>query len=408
MSQPPELGPRAVLTPELRVLLGLQLLSGILVAPMFSLFPVYVESQLGQPPGVTAAVRGLFVVLGGVVAFLSASIIRRTGVRTAYLLGMSGVVAAGGMFLSDMPPLLGGLTLFAGVCFGLGAVAGQSMLMDAVPSEGLGLATAWFFTAGTAGNALGNAVAGAAMRSIPGGSHAGFTVIGMVIVVGQLMLMVAAARCLPRACSNAGSSSQQPTDVTAVMRESTARWIMVLRMGPTLYWGAVTLLTPLLLFRLTHQASAAATYTAWNLAASGVCQILAGRWVDRHGVMPVLVIATVAVTISAVGGALMAHQVWALWLFGTIGACGAWSVSVAMSSLIHRFGTDQTRAGLIGLGHLAWSLGFLVGTGAAGWFAGRPGQEGIALAVGGAGGAAAVTAAMVLSRRPSTAAVEME
>ncbi|MGV3722712.1 MAG: hypothetical protein ACO1SX_17555, partial [Actinomycetota bacterium] len=82
------------MTPPLIALLLFQVVSGALVAPLLSLFPVYVERDLGLSTVFSANIRILSVCSGGLVALVGGAVCDALGRKPAYLLAMTGVVAA--------------------------------------------------------------------------------------------------------------------------------------------------------------------------------------------------------------------------------------------------------------------------------------------------------------------------
>ena len=376
------------------LLLAFQVLSGIMVAPMFSLFPVYVEQELHLSTAFTAGLRVLFVALGGVVAVFGATVIDRLGRKASYVLAMSGVITTGAMFLSHSPWTMGALGLYAGLMFGLGSVAGQAYLMNAATPRTLGLATAAFFMTGTAGNAVGNFIAGR-IAKLP---H-GYSTIGVATLVGQALLLMAAARWMPRVDAPAKSETEigDPSRVKLRLMSIPIVCLLVLRFGATVYWGMVTLLMPLVLARLTGGPSASADYTAANLLVSAACQIAVGRLLDRVGVRAPVPVAAAILAVAAILQTLLHQQVWALWTFGIIAAGAAWSLSVTMTSLVRTLSSEAMQARLLGITHGVWSAGFVGGTLLTGILAAKPGHEVLPFAIGAGFCAVAAVAALVLA-----------
>jgi len=385
---------REMLTPALTVLLLFQVVSGILVAPLFSLFPVYVETQLRLPSTFTSLIRVLFIVFGGVMAVAGAAVVDRLGRKPAYLVAMAGVIASGCLFLTHSTPAMLALGVVSGLLFGLGAVAGNSYLMEAAARSSLGLATAAFFMTGTVGNALGNLAAGRVAR-LPGG----YTLLGWSIAIGQAALVLAAARLLPALPRSEWQRDAPSGGYRELLARSDIRLLLLLRFLPTVYWGSVTLLLPLALSRRTGGPAAAADYTAASLVVAAICQVIAGRLLDRHGARGVVLCAAAAVTVGAVGKALLADHLWGLVLFGLVGSGAAWSLSVTMTTLIQELSTEATKARLLGVMHLVWSAGFVLGTAYTGYLATAPGREGLVLWIAAGCCAAAVLCAVGVTAR---------
>jgi len=365
---------RATLTPPLIALLIFQVVSGVLVAPLLSLFPVYVERHLGLSTVFSANIRILSVCSGGVVALIGGAVCDAMGRKPAYLLAMTGVVAAGVMFLTSEPAVMYPLAVYGGLMFGLGAVAGLSYVMGAAPSGGLAFATACYFMAGTVGNALGSAISGVVARELADG----YRIIGYTMTFGHVALLGVAAVVLP-----ALPRPDVPRTMKAVVggygeivQSARVPALLALRFLPTVYWGCATFLMPLLLFRITGSEKPAGYYASASMVLSAVCQLAMGRIVDRFGTAVPVVAAISLVTVATLGQGLFATNLPALVGFGLLGAGAAWSLSVAMTTLVQEVGTENTKSKLLGLTHVAWSLGFLAGTAASGFLARQHGQGG--------------------------------
>src|SRR5439155_16983550 len=80
--------------------------------------------------------------------------------------------------------------------------------------------------------------------------------------------------------------------------------LLAIRFLPTCYWGTVTLLVPLLLFRLTHSEASAGDYAGVSLVLACACQSLTGRLCDRAGLRLPVLVAPLGITISALGLAM--------------------------------------------------------------------------------------------------------
>ncbi|MCC2669074.1 MAG: Major Facilitator Superfamily [Armatimonadetes bacterium] len=391
-------------TPALAVFFIFQVLSGILVAPLLSLFPVFVERHLGLSTVFSANIRVLSVCAGGVVALFGGALSDALGRKPAYLLAMTGVISSGLIFLLDSPPLMYPLALYSGLMFGLGAVAGLSYVMDAAPRHTLALATACYFMSGTLGNAVGSAFSGIAARELQGG----YRIIGLTIVIGQVLLLLGAwllVPSLPRPAARRGVEALG-AGFGEMLRESRSWALLALRFLPTVYWGCATLLMPLLLFRLTGSEKPAGYYASASMVLSAVCQLVMGRIVDRFGPRVPVFAAITVVTVATLGQGLCAGSVPGLVAFGLLGAGGAWSLSVSMTTLVHQLGTEDNRAKLLGLTHVAWSAGFLAGTLMSGWLAREHGQGGAAFLVSAACCVVAIRCAVTVTNGLSRVAAE--
>ena len=376
---------RDVAAPGLVALFIIQVCVGVFSAPLHSLLQLYVTRDLGQPPAFAADLRALFIGVGVVLALPGGAICDALGRKRAYMIGMLSSVVSASLFLLSDPLLMRLVALGAGLLFGLNTVAGQSYLMGAIPRKSLGLATAGFFLSSVSGNALGNALAGP-IADLPGG----FRLLAYIMLVALAVIYVAALFALPRQ-----PSPETRRDLRS-LGGSYARLLLrgdlwclyILRFVPTFYWGSATLLIPLLIAKATGGVSQAAYYTSVSLIFASVCQITTGRLLDRLGTRPPVMTAITCVSLTALALGLLGHSVWLICLFGVLGAGSAWGLSTTMTSLIHDCTEQEDQARVVGLAHVAWSLGFISGT----QFAGRlpEGSESLVFVVAGAACAATI------------------
>lgn len=346
-----------------RALIGLAVaafLSGMAGGPLQALFPVYVEAELGQKTLVAAELRTALVLLGGLFAIPGGALCDRMGRRRTFLIGLSGAVAAGGIFLAREPALLLLLCGYVGLMSGFQTTGGQSYMMAAVPRERLGIASALYFQSGTLGIALGSRLGG------PVADAHGFATLGRDMIVLAAAVLLLAGLFLPDAAPVVGRRGFALGPLLAaygrLLRLPRVRLLLLLRYLPTCYWGAATLVLPLLVFRLTGTKSSAALYAAVSLLVAAVCQVLTGRWCDRAGLQRPVCVAAAGVAISAALTALFAHSLVGLYLFGITGAASAWSLSTTMPAIIHDVAPEGEQGTVVGAAHLAWSAGMLSGS----------------------------------------------
>jgi MFS family permease len=369
------------------VLWALQFLGGLAGAPAYALLAVYIEQSLHQAPVFTASLRSIQLALGGLSAPFAGALADRMGYKPAYLWGMTSTVAACAVFLTGQPLMLVCLFFYGGLLGSLQTTAGQAYLMEASRRSRLGIASAGYFLGGTLGTALGSEAAGRFLgagrgislghvgtgllhaRSAPGFYSLGATstLLALALIAGGLLLPQ-----LKRTSGGPRPVELTPTALAPMLGRREVRLLLGIRFLPTCYWGAVTLLVPLLLFRLTKSAASAGAYVGISLALASACQMVAGRACDRYGLRLPVLIAPAGITLSALGLAVGARSVPALWVFGVLGACSAWSLSTTMPLLIDDAAGPGERGRLVGLTALAWNAGMLSGNQIAGKLASGP------------------------------------
>ncbi len=340
--------------------------NGTLTAPTYSLLAVYVESVLHRPPIFSAGLRAALLVLGGFVSILGGALSDSLGRKQTYLLGLTGPVLSGFMFFSESPAILLTLCVYSGVCWGFQTTASQSYMMDAVSGRSLGLGAAVYFIGFTLGNSLGNLVLA------PLSDTLGFRAMGGIMVGGMVFLFIGTIFLLPGGRPEGLRSSQGTFRKTmggysGLVRQPVVLMLMGVRYLPTCYWGAATLLFPLLIFRAVGTNTAAAHFTAVSLVIAACFQVAVGRLCDRFGRRRPILIAGAAVTLSALGAALCARSFAGLYLFGVAGAASAWSLSTTMPGLMNDIVDEEEKGRIVGAAHLAWSLGMTSGNLGGGW-----------------------------------------
>jgi MFS family permease len=138
--------------------------------------------------------------------------------------------------------------------------------------------------------------------------------------------------------------------------------VATVRFLPTIYWGTMTLLLPLLIYRLSQQVIVVSLYSAVSLLLAAACQIGTGRAVDRlsRTVPPILL--TAMIPICAFLAALSARSLTALFAVGVLGTCVAWSISATLPPLVREVTGTAEEGRVLGFLHLLWSAAMFGGT----------------------------------------------
>jgi MFS family permease len=343
---------------------------GLVTGPVQMLFPVYAESILGKSALFAALLRALPIGLGGISALVGGTLCDRFGRKPTVLVGMTGAVVVGALFTTEIPLFLWGILCYEGIASGFKTAGGQTYLISAVPSERLGWATGLYFISSTVGSALGSAIAGEVIDRI------NYSVFGIGAVVLAGVFFVGACVFLPRLTQRTSGSQRSrggiwksTLNIEAYLdlsRRQTMRMLIGLRVFPTYYWGSVNLLMPILIARLAG-VKATGYYGAISLLFAFGCQLAVGRICDRVGHRAPALVANVIVTLLAFGMAFFHDSLVALEVFGILGAGAAWSLSTTIPRFINEFTEPHEKGHGVGLTHLAWSTGFLLGYVASGF-----------------------------------------
>ncbi|MCY3744027.1 MAG: MFS transporter [Candidatus Poribacteria bacterium] len=343
---------------------------GLVTGPVQMLFPVYAESVLGKSALFAALLRALPIGLGGISALIGGTLSDRFGRKPTVLVGMTGAVVVGALFTTEIPLFLWGILCYEGIASGFKTAGGQTYLISAVPSDRLGWATGLYFISSTVGSAVGSAIAGEVIDRI------NYSVFGIGAVVLAGILFVGACLFLPRLTHRASGGRRRRDGIWKstlnieayldLSRRRKMRMLIGLRVFPTYYWGSVNLLMPVLIARIAG-VKATGYYGAISLLFAFGCQLATGRICDRIGHRTPALVANAIVTFLAFGVAFFHDSLVALEVFGILGAGAAWALSTTIPRFINEFTEPHEKGHGVGLTHLAWSSGFLLGYVASGF-----------------------------------------
>ena len=334
------------------------------------LFPVYAETVLEETALFAALLRALPIGLGGITALIGGTLCDRFGRKPTILIGVTGAIVVGGLFTTETPLFIWGILCYEGIASGFKTAGGQTYLISVVPSNRLGLATGLYFINMTVGSAVGSAIAGEVIDRID------YSVFGIGAVVLASLLFVGACFFLPR-LGQQPSHNQRKRDgiwkstlnigaYLDLSRRRNMQMLIGLRVFPTYYWGSVNLLMPILIARIAG-VKATGYYGAVSLLFAFGCQLAVGRICDRIGHRIPALVANAIVTLLAFGVAFFHDSLIALEIFGVLGAGAAWSLSTTIPRFINEFTEPHEKGHGVGLTHLAWSTGFLLGYVASGF-----------------------------------------
>ena len=341
-------------------MLGIQLLSGAVVLPRLSFFPIYLEERLGHTPLVVSAFALVGQLLGMVAALVGGSLCDVLGRKWTLVLGLGGLALGAMAFATGVPWLVMVLWGIAGLGLGLRTPAVQTYLIDAAASRHLGLLSAVTNLCFIIGSAAGSPAAGAIL------DNEGFGAFGLALLGGTLLAALGATALLPSLAPGRGPS--RPTvgrsrpGYGGVLRRPGVVPIGVLRFLPTCYYGMVTVLIPLLMNRLAESKMVVALYgTASQVLAAG-SQLLVGWAADRWGPRWPTLAAFGTLVMAALGLAISARHLWGFFVFGILGNCAAWALSTIVPCLVSGAAPAAEHGRVLGFVHLVWNVGMMAGS----------------------------------------------
>lgn len=343
---------------------------GLITGPVHWFFPVYAEKVLGEKALFAGLLRAVPIGLGGITALIGGTLSDRFGRKLTLLIGMTGAVVIGGLFTTQIPLFLWGILCYEGIASGFKTAGGQSYLISSVSPKQLGLATGLYFISSTVGGAVGNAIAGEIIARI------NYRTFGTGAVLLSGLLFVGACLFLPRLKKYSDDNHQKQDGIWKstlniekyidLSRRSNIKMLIGLRVFPTYYWGSVNLLMPILVNNLGGD-KATGYYGAVKLLFAFICQFVTGKICDVVGHRIPALVANVAVTILAFGLVFYHNSLVGLQLFGILGGGAAWALSTTIPRFINEFTEPHEKGHGVGLTHLAWSTGFLLGFVASGF-----------------------------------------
>jgi MFS family permease len=341
------------------VLILVQTIDGAWYGPQVTFFPVYLQEQLGLPPAAIGAVVSGALVAGMIAALFGGTLTGMLGSKWVLVCGL-GFSAVGALaFLVHTPGLVAVLWFVGGAGLALTSVGGASYLTRLTARQSLGVLASVYMLSFTVGGAIGNPVGGAIIE------RRGFTAFGLA----ELGAIGGAALIAVLFMVYLGDRSAEPTSVRAfwagalpMTRRPQVRLLMGLRCLPTIFYGMLTVLVPLLLNTLSGNKALVAAYGTSTLILASACQLVAGRAADRWGGRTPTIVAYSAVILSGVGLAVTAGTVWGLFLFGVTGVAAAWSLSTLMYVWVADGIAKPEHASSFGLLHAVWSISMIAGS----------------------------------------------
>ncbi len=349
--------------PALLLLFG-QMASGMRDMSQFAFFLIYLQETLGLLPVTISGVVAGAQIASMVTALLSGVVTARLGSKWVFVVGL---LLAGVNSLAFQLHAVWGVTLLwllGGAGSALMNVGSSSYLTRLSGQGALGILAALYALSMTIGGAVGNPLAGLAIE------RAGFSAFGWIAVA----LTVTATLLLARWMPDLHDYATQPvtlrtlgTTILPTLRQPKVQLLIGLRGLPTLFYGTLMVLVPLLLNELSGSKVMVAAYGTTTLIVASAAQLLAGRAADRWGAQRPTLIAYSAIIVAGLGLFLGVGQVAGLFLFGVLGIAAAWALSTLMYLWVADGLPKDEHPATFGLLHAVWSLSMIGGSLLGGW-----------------------------------------
>ncbi len=347
------------------LLILVQLASGMRDMSQLAFFLIYLQERLGLRSVTISSVVAGAQVAGMLTALLSGAITARLGSKWVLATGLAFACLGSLAFQARALWLVALLWFAGGAGMALTTVGGASLLTRISARGALGIFAALYALSMTVGGAVGNPLA-AVLIDRYGFSTLSWTAI--ILSVTTILVVVLLMPGFPDRGMEPVPLRSFWSGVLHTVRQTNVRLVVGLRCLPTIFYGTLTVLIPLLINGLTGSKALVAAYGTTNLIVASVAQLLAGRAADRWGARRPTLAAYSAVMLSGLGLAASAGAVWGLFAFGVLGIAASWSLSTLMYVWVSDGVPKSEHPATFGLLHAVWSLSMVTGSLLAGWF----------------------------------------
>jgi MFS family permease len=348
----------SALTLPIVVLLALQLMGGMMLSPHRTFFPIYVEG-LGYSAIAISAMSTARMAMALLASLVGGTLSDSLGRKWTLLLGNLGFLTGSLLFLSPSAWGIGVLWALSGFSMGLHTLGGQSYLMDNATPRYLGLLTAFYNWGYTLGGALGSPAAGFLLERWD------YRLFGSALTVFALLTMAVNTFLLPHHPVQAAQRRFSPKNLFGygdIATRPAVILLSLLRILPTVYWGAATVFIPLLLTATGATVTTVAWYAAASQVVASLAQIVVGRAADRFGAKWPTAVTFMALVACVLATGLLPGQLWSVFAFGMGGTAAAWSLSTLLPSLVAHVTEPAERGRVLGWIHLWWNAAMIAGS----------------------------------------------
>jgi DHA1 family inner membrane transport protein len=348
------------------VLILVQSLSGMRDIPQFAFFLIYLQEQLGLAPKAISSVVAGAQIAGMVTALLGGAIVARLGSKWVIVCGLilSGLSSL--VFQVPLPGLVPVLWFLGGAGSALVTVGGASYLTQIGARGELGMLAAFYVLSITIGGAVGNPAAGVIIEQF------GFVAFSWTAIMLSALIILAVIFVMPpmREGKKAEAVSLRSfwSGVRSTVQQPNVRLLVGMRSFPTIFYGMLTVLIPLLINGLSGSKVLVAAYGTTTLIVASAAQLLAGKAADRWGARLPTTAAYTALILVGLALAASSGRVWGLFVFGVLGNAAAWSLSTLMYVWVNDGIPKADHPATFGLLHAVWSLSMITGSVFGGWF----------------------------------------
>jgi MFS family permease len=347
------------------LLILVQMFSGMREMPQYAFFLIFLQEQMGLEPVAISSVVAAAQVTGMVTALFGGVIAARIGSKWVLVCGLTLLGVSSFAFHAQNHWVAAALWFISGAGTALTAVGGASYLTQISSRGGLGLLAAFYALSTTAGGAVGNPLAGVMIERY---GYIAFSNTAMLVSLGLILVVTFLMPRFETRSNQAVSLASIWTGLANTTRQTNIRFLIGMRSLPTIFYGMLTVLIPLMIYELTGSKVTVAVYGTTNLVVASIAQLLVGRAADRWGARGPTIAAYTGLIISGIGLTLSNTTQWGLFGFGVLGIAAAWSLSTMMYVWVNDGVPKNEHPSTFGLLHSIWSLSMISGSVLGGWF----------------------------------------
>jgi MFS family permease len=296
--------------------------------------------------------------LGGVIA-------ARIGSKWVLVSGLSLLGLSSFAFHAPSFWVAAAFWFVSGAGTALTAVGGASYLTQISSRGGLGMLAAFYALSTTTGGAIGNPLAAILIDRY---GYIVFSNIAILISTGLILVVILFMPQFVSQSTQAVSLGSIWSGITHTIRQPNVRFLVGMRSLPTIFYGMLTVLIPLMINQLTGSKVTVAVYGTTNLVVASLAQLLVGRAADRWGARIPTTVAYSTLILAGLGLTFSNATLWGLFGFGVLGIAAAWSLSTLMYIWVNDGVSKSEHPSTFGLLHSIWSLSMISGSVLGGWF----------------------------------------
>lgn len=330
----------------------------------FAFFLIYLQERLALAPMTISTVVAGAQVASMVTALLCGAVTARLGSKWVMVAGLLIAGLNSLVFQLHVFWAVALLWLIGGIGSALMNVGSSSYLTRLSSQGGLGILAAFYALSMTIGGAVGNPLAALLIADY------GYSTLGWAALTLTVTATVVLARWMPNLPDDTPQSIVLQTFFGAfltTLRQPKVRLLIGLRGLPTLFYGTLMVLVPLLINELSGSKGTVAAYGTTTLIVASAAQLLAGRAADRWGAQRPTLVAYSAIILAGIGLYFGVAHVAGLFFFGVLGIAAAWALSTLMYLWVADGLPRAEHPATFGLLHAVWSLSMIGGSMLGGW-----------------------------------------